>query len=82
MCLCTCVCVCVCACVQCTDLSVSVSLPQVFVNFAKDQSDDPLEHSKDLSVRRKEAVMGMSLLNPAHRPSPKTPSKEVNDSLV
>ncbi|KAL2089101.1 hypothetical protein ACEWY4_016000 [Coilia grayii] len=64
------------------DYSVSqTTLDQVFVNFAKDQSDDPLEHAKDLSVRRKDGQVGMSLLSPAHMPSP-SPPKEVKDSMV
>uniref|UniRef100_A0AAY4CUV3 P-type phospholipid transporter n=1 Tax=Denticeps clupeoides TaxID=299321 RepID=A0AAY4CUV3_9TELE len=45
------------------DYSVSqTTLDQVFVNFAKDQSDDPSEHSKDISLRRKEAVVALSPL--------------------
>ncbi|XP_051513569.1 phospholipid-transporting ATPase ABCA1-like [Myxocyprinus asiaticus] len=43
------------------DYSVSqTTLDQVFVNFAKDQSD---EHS-DSSIRRKETVVNMALLSP------------------
>ena len=34
--------------------------PQVFVNFAKDQSDD--YHSKDSSVKRKDLAVDMSVL--------------------
>ncbi|XP_076143257.1 phospholipid-transporting ATPase ABCA1b [Alosa pseudoharengus] len=65
------------------DYSVSqTTLDQVFVNFAKDQSDDPLEHAKDLSVRLKDTLVGMSLLNSAHGHSPKSPPKEVKDSFV
>ncbi|MGH0142230.1 UNVERIFIED_CONTAM: hypothetical protein FKN15_019870 [Acipenser sinensis] len=44
------------------DYSVSqTTLDQVFVNFAKDQSDE--DHSKDNSVHRKETVINISLLN-------------------
>ncbi|XP_041120241.1 phospholipid-transporting ATPase ABCA1-like [Polyodon spathula] len=44
------------------DYSVSqTTLDQVFVNFAKDQSDE--DHSKDNSVHKKEAVINISLLN-------------------
>uniref|UniRef100_A0A8C4TJI6 P-type phospholipid transporter n=1 Tax=Erpetoichthys calabaricus TaxID=27687 RepID=A0A8C4TJI6_ERPCA len=43
------------------DYSVSqTTLDQVFVNFAKDQSDE--DHSKDISLHRKEAVLDISLL--------------------
>uniref|UniRef100_A0A3Q1J7B9 ABC transporter domain-containing protein n=1 Tax=Anabas testudineus TaxID=64144 RepID=A0A3Q1J7B9_ANATE len=45
------------------DYSVTqTTLDQVFVNFAKDQSDD--YHSKDNSVRRKEVSIDMSTLSP------------------
>lgn len=44
------------------DLTLITSvLSQVFVNFAKDQSDD--YHSKDNSVRRKEAVINIPLIS-------------------
>ncbi|XP_058874656.1 phospholipid-transporting ATPase ABCA1-like [Acipenser ruthenus] len=44
------------------DYSVSqTTLDQVFVNFAKDQSDE--DHSKDNTVHKKEAVINISLLN-------------------
>ena len=33
----------------------------MFVNFAKDQSDE--DHSKDISVNRKEAVVDLSQLD-------------------
>uniref|UniRef100_A0A673GV60 P-type phospholipid transporter n=1 Tax=Sinocyclocheilus rhinocerous TaxID=307959 RepID=A0A673GV60_9TELE len=43
------------------DYSVSqTTLDQVFVNFAKDQSDDP----SDSSIRRKETAVNMALLSP------------------
>ncbi|XP_062404777.1 phospholipid-transporting ATPase ABCA1-like [Sardina pilchardus] len=67
------------------DYSVSqTTLDQVFVNFAKDQSDDPLEHAKDLSVRLKDTLAGMSLLSSSHSHShsPKPTSREVKDSFV
>ncbi|XP_055368383.1 phospholipid-transporting ATPase ABCA1b isoform X2 [Betta splendens] len=45
------------------DYSVTqTTLDQVFVNFAKDQSDD--YHSKDNSVRRKDVSVDMSTLSP------------------
>ncbi|XP_068181973.1 phospholipid-transporting ATPase ABCA1b [Antennarius striatus] len=44
------------------DYSVTqTTLDQVFVNFAKDQSDD--YHSKDASVRRKEVVVDVPMLS-------------------
>ncbi|KAJ8271261.1 hypothetical protein COCON_G00101200 [Conger conger] len=44
------------------DYSVSqTTLDQVFVNFAKDQSDE--DHLKDMSVNRKEAVVDISQLD-------------------
>ncbi|XP_041074940.1 phospholipid-transporting ATPase ABCA1-like [Polyodon spathula] len=44
------------------DYSVSqTTLDQVFVNFAKDQSDE--DHSKDNSVHRKETMINISLIN-------------------
>ncbi|KAJ8339827.1 hypothetical protein SKAU_G00344600 [Synaphobranchus kaupii] len=44
------------------DYSVSqTTLDQVFVNFAKDQSDE--DHSKDISLNRKEAVVDVSQLD-------------------
>ncbi|XP_029957173.1 phospholipid-transporting ATPase ABCA1b isoform X3 [Salarias fasciatus] len=47
------------------DYSVTqTTLDQVFVNFAKDQSDD--YHSKDNSVRRKDVAIDLSTLNSAH----------------
>uniref|UniRef100_W5N0J6 P-type phospholipid transporter n=1 Tax=Lepisosteus oculatus TaxID=7918 RepID=W5N0J6_LEPOC len=43
------------------DYSVSqTTLDQVFVNFAKDQSDE--DHSKDISLNRKEAALDMAQL--------------------
>uniref|UniRef100_A0A4W3K1G7 ABC transporter domain-containing protein n=1 Tax=Callorhinchus milii TaxID=7868 RepID=A0A4W3K1G7_CALMI len=47
---------------QIEDYSVSqTTLDQVFVNFAKDQSDDDL--SKDVSMHRNETVLNVALLN-------------------
>uniref|UniRef100_UPI00398F4B51 phospholipid-transporting ATPase ABCA1-like n=1 Tax=Pristiophorus japonicus TaxID=55135 RepID=UPI00398F4B51 len=47
---------------QIEDYSVSqTTLDQVFVNFAKDQSDDDL--SKDMSIHRNETVLDVALLN-------------------
>lgn len=44
------------------DYSVSqTTLDQVFVNFAKDQSDDDL--LKDMSIHRNETVLNVALLN-------------------
>ncbi|KAI1887790.1 hypothetical protein AGOR_G00193990 [Albula goreensis] len=44
------------------DYSVSqTTLDQVFVNFAKDQSDE--DHLKDISINRKEAVVDISQLD-------------------
>ncbi|CAL8357983.1 unnamed protein product [Merluccius merluccius] len=49
---------------QIEDYSVSqTTLDQVFVNFAKDQSED--YHSKDSSVKRKETVINIPHLSPA-----------------
>ncbi|XP_030648495.1 phospholipid-transporting ATPase ABCA1b isoform X2 [Chanos chanos] len=62
------------------DYSVSqTTLDQVFVNFAKDQSDDHLEQSKDVSLRRKEAVVNMALLS-AH--SERDTEEKCKDSYV
>ncbi|XP_024866852.1 phospholipid-transporting ATPase ABCA1b isoform X2 [Kryptolebias marmoratus] len=47
------------------DYSVTqTTLDQVFVNFAKDQSDDYV--SKDASVRRKDVAINIAALSPAH----------------
>uniref|UniRef100_A0A8C9WEH3 P-type phospholipid transporter n=1 Tax=Scleropages formosus TaxID=113540 RepID=A0A8C9WEH3_SCLFO len=47
---------------QIEDYSVSqTTLDQVFVNFAKDQSDE--DHSKDISLTRKDTVVDITQLN-------------------
>lgn len=54
-------------------------LYQVFVNFAKDQSDD--YHSKDNSVKRKEAVVDITPLS-SRQAEEKLAEERLNESLV
>uniref|UniRef100_A0A674B0E2 P-type phospholipid transporter n=1 Tax=Salmo trutta TaxID=8032 RepID=A0A674B0E2_SALTR len=62
------------------DYSVSqTTLDQVFVNFAKDQSDD--YHSKDNSVKRKEAVVDITPLS-SRQAEEKLAEERLKESLV
>uniref|UniRef100_A0A4W5PJS5 P-type phospholipid transporter n=1 Tax=Hucho hucho TaxID=62062 RepID=A0A4W5PJS5_9TELE len=62
------------------DYSVSqTTLDQVFVNFAKDQSDD--YHSKDNSVKRKEAVVDTTPLS-SRKAEDKLAEERLKESLV
>uniref|UniRef100_A0A673YHD0 P-type phospholipid transporter n=1 Tax=Salmo trutta TaxID=8032 RepID=A0A673YHD0_SALTR len=62
------------------DYSVSqTTLDQVFVNFAKDQSDD--YHSKDNSVKRKEAVVDITPLS-SRQAEDKLAEERLKESLV
>ncbi|XP_055783098.1 phospholipid-transporting ATPase ABCA1-like [Salvelinus fontinalis] len=62
------------------DYSVSqTTLDQVFVNFAKDQSDD--YHSKDNSVKRKEAVVDNTPLS-SRQAEDKLTEERLKESLV
>lgn len=62
------------------DYSVSqTTLDQVFVNFAKDQSDD--YHSKDNSVKRKEAVVDTTPLS-SRQAEEKLAEERLKESLV
>ncbi|XP_067103215.1 phospholipid-transporting ATPase ABCA1b [Osmerus mordax] len=63
------------------DYSVSqTTLDQVFVNFAKDQSDD--YHSKDSSVKRKDMAVDMSVLEQPSTSSRAAEEEPNTDSSV